>query len=61
MKGNKMSKKTHWTHVADNALFTVETPERKRKLFKWGLAIDRMPLNKPKFNKTKKLEVSEEE
>ena len=56
-----MSKKTHWTHVADNALFTIETPERKRKLFKWGLAIDRIPLNKPKLNKTKKLEVSEEE
>ena len=60
-----MSKKTHWKHFANNAISSFEDPsiseKRKKKMFKWGLAIDHMPTNKPRFNKTKKLDISEED
>ena len=61
-----MSKKTHWKHVADNSLHSFEDPAiseaRKKKMFKWGLLIDRMPYNKPRLNHfLKKLDISDEE
>lgn len=61
----ELSKKTHWKSIADNDLASFEDPSvsesRKKRMFKWGLAIDRMPYNKPKFNKVKKLDVPEED
>ncbi len=60
-KGKKyMGKTTGWRKIADNEIGAIMTKEEKdkyrKKLFKWGLALQKMPTNKPKFNKTKKID-----
>ena len=60
-----MSKKTSWRHLADNSIAGYESEEehktRMHRIFKTGMAIDRMPTTKPKFNKVKKLDTPTEE
>ena len=51
-----MSKKTHWRFVASNALDTRTKEEKEKyqqKQFKWGLALERMRVNKPSFTENK--------
>lgn len=49
-----MNKKSGWKVIGTNAPIpmTEEQYRRyKRKMFKWGLWVDKMPTEKPKFNK----------
>lgn len=62
-----MSKKTHWKEFSNNDLsnFYNTDPEKKtaynKRMFKWGLKLDKMPINKPKIKKVKKLPTENEE
>ena len=54
-----MHKKTGWKVVIDNAAIPMTDEEYmkyRRKMFKWGLFVDKMPIAKPKFNKPKEKE-----
>ncbi len=67
-----MSKKTKWQLVAsseDYKLMTEEEREDYRKdkrkkdeqAFKFGLYVDKMPVNRPKFKKAPKKETNDED
>lgn len=52
-----MNKKSGWKVVADNGPIPMTEEEYRhyrRKMFKWGLWVDKMKPEKPKFNKVKK-------
>jgi len=60
-----MSKKSKWKIVAATDSFKLLTPEekvnywkekkaREKKLFKWGIQVDKMPTNKPHFKRMPK-------
>lgn len=60
-----MSKKSKWKIVAATDSFKLLTPEekinywkekkaREKKLFKWGVQVDKMPVNKPHFKRMPK-------
>lgn len=45
-----------WTRLGSNIMDTRTKEEKekyRKKMFKWGMAIDRMPYNKAKFTKKK--------
>ena len=52
-----MNKKSGWRVIADNAAIPMTEEQYRhyrRKMFKWGLWVDKMKTEKPKFNKVKK-------
>lgn len=52
-----MNKKSGWKVVADNGAIPMtdeEYQKYRKKMFKWGLWVDKMKFEKPKFNKAKK-------
>lgn len=57
-----MNKKSGWKVIADNAAIPMEKEEYKkyrRKMFKWGLLVDKMKLEKPKKNNKKDAAVAD--
>lgn len=52
-----MNKKSGWKVVGTNAPIPMNEEQYRhyrRKMFKWGLWVDKLPIAKPKFNKVKK-------
>ena len=51
-----MNMKSGWVVVGDNYSRVISKEDYinyKNKMFKWGLALQKMKVNKPKFNKSK--------
>ena len=54
-----MNKKSGWKVVGSNSALPMTDEQYRhyrRKMFKWGLWVDKMPISKPKFNKPKEKE-----
>lgn len=59
-----MSKKSQWSRMSstnptllmtkeEKIAYKKELDERRRKMFKWGVAVEKMPTNKPKLTHNK--------
>ena len=49
-----MHKKSGWKVISDNSAIPMTDEEYKKyrnRIFKWGLFVDKMKTEKPKFNK----------
>lgn len=52
-----MHKKSGWRIIGTNAPIPMTEEQYrkyKKKMFKWGLLVDKMPISKPKLNKKTK-------